>query len=71
MALEQFKRNLRRIISERGTSPRELTAKTGIDYAQIYIYMNPNKNTSPNATTLERLADALGVTMDELYRGDL
>ena len=49
----------------------ELSEKSDTLHAQIYNYLNPNKYVSPNATTLERLADALGVTMDELYRGDL
>ena len=49
----------------------ELSEKSDTLHTQIYNYLNPKKYVSPNATTLERLADALGVTMDELYRGDL
>lgn len=71
MSIPQFKRNLRKLIQRNGMTVLELSEKSDTLHAQIYNYLNPNKYVSPNATTLERLADALGVTMDELYRGDL
>lgn len=71
MSIPQFKRNLRKLIQRNGMTVLELSEKSDTLHAQIYNYLNPSKYVSPNATTLERLADALGVTMDELYRGDL
>ena len=71
MSVPQFKRNLRKLIQRNGMTVLELSKKSDTLHAQIYNYLSPNKYVSPNATTLERLADALGVTMDELYRGDL
>jgi len=71
MSILQFKRNLRKLIQRNGMTVLELAEKSDTLHVQIYNYLNPKKYVSPNATTLERLANALGVTMDELYRGDL
>lgn len=71
MSVPQFKRNLRKLIQRNGMTVLELSEKSDTLHVQIYNYLNPKKYVIPNATTLERLADALGVTMDDLYRGDL
>lgn len=71
MSLQKFKKNLRKLISANDMPYTEVARKSETALTQIHVYINPKKNVSPNATTLERLADALGVTMDELYRGDL
>lgn len=71
MSLQKFKKNLRKLISANDMSYTEVARKSDTALTQIRVYINPKKNASPNATTLERLADVFGVTMDELYRGDL
>lgn len=65
---EEFTRavghRIRRLREERGWSQEQLAKRAAIDRSQICRYENGRY--LPNAITLVRLADELGVTTDEL-----
>lgn len=71
MSIEQFRRNLRNALRKKRMKVSELSDKSGVSRVQIYNMMNGNVKYGITAYTLEKIADALNVTMDELYRGDL
>ena len=63
--MEVFERRMREILSSRGMTITKLSEISGITKATIYCNMR-GKNV-PNAYTLSKYADALGVSMDWLY----
>jgi transcriptional regulator with XRE-family HTH domain len=62
-----FGARLKAIRARRGVTQQWLAIKAGVSYAAIVHY--ENDGTVPSADNLARLADALGFTMDELWRG--
>jgi transcriptional regulator with XRE-family HTH domain len=64
-----YKLRLKEILKEKGVSQGQLSR--GADVAINTIRNMVNKpNYVPNANTLRKIADYLGVTMDELYYDD-
>jgi len=55
--------NIRKVRIERGVTLRELSIATGIETQNI---VRLEQAIAPRATTLCRIADALGVTVDRL-----
>jgi len=71
MSQEKFAHNFRKLLDENGLNARQLSELTGVSYGRLYKYLSYVGKSGLNASTLETLADFFGVTMDELYRGDL
>ena len=69
MSMDQFKHNIRKVMARKGVSAKELALRTNISVVSVYAYLSTKNNCGLNASTLELIADALDVTMDELYRG--
>lgn len=59
-----FSDKLQKIMEEKGVSPTVLSERTGIALAHISQLRHGKRN--PSRKTLERLASALNVTVDEL-----
>ncbi len=57
--------NLRRLLADRGLSIRQLAEKTGLDQRTIRGILSGSN--TPQARTLHRLAEGLGVAVDELF----
>ena len=57
--------NLRRLLAGRGLSIRQLAEKTGLDERTIRGILSGTN--TPHVRTLHRLADGLGVAVDELF----
>ena len=57
--------NLRRLLAGRGLSIRQLAEKTGLDERTIRGILSGTN--TPHARTLHRLAEGLGVAVDELF----
>jgi len=62
---ETFGRRLARLRKDAGYSQRSLAAEIGISYRMV-AYYEAQTTTLPPATTLEALADALGLSVDQL-----
>lgn len=62
---ETFGRRLARLRKEAGYSQRSLATEIGISYRMV-AYYEAQTATLPPATTLESLADALGLSVDQL-----
>jgi transcriptional regulator with XRE-family HTH domain len=60
--------NIHRLIAERGWTIYRLSKVSGVSLTALYSL--GSKKQGPNADTLVKLADALGVTIDELVRSD-
>lgn len=69
MSTDIFKQNLNRIVQEQKITQRQLSVITGLSAAAICQILNYNNKRSVSANTLEKIANAVGCTMDELYRG--
>lgn len=63
----KFAENLKRIISQRGTTQRELANKLGVTETTVsrYVTIGP-KGRTPNVESLVALAQALNVGLDTL-----
>jgi len=61
-----FRQALRRLLSDRGISQRQLADAIGITPANISHYLSARRDNLPNSTTLIRMASALRVSLDEL-----
>lgn len=59
--------NIKKIRLEKGISQQELAAKAGVSQPFIHDLENENRNAKPE--TMERIAQALGCTVDDL-RGE-
>ncbi|MBR4590435.1 MAG: helix-turn-helix transcriptional regulator [Bacteroidaceae bacterium] len=70
MPIENFRKNLKTALKKKRMKVSELSRKSGVSNVQIYNMMNGNVKYGITAYTLEKIADALGMTMDELYKGD-
>lgn len=57
--------NVRRVMAARGVSARRLAARSGLDARTIRAVLRGRHR--PRADTLHRLADALEVSIDELF----
>lgn len=60
--------NIQRLINEKGWTIYRLGKESGVTLSALYGM--GGKPQGPNAETLVKLADALGVTVDELVRGE-
>lgn len=58
--------NIRRIRLEKGITQKELGEKSGINPAQIRRYELGGKNSNPKLETIQKIADALNVSVTEL-----
>jgi len=72
-SVEAFSRNLKRIREEKGYNRRQLARKAGVYESLIYRYENgisykKKPLCSPSVTIMFYLAEALGVSLDELCR---
>lgn len=59
--------NIARIRAERGLSQRALASMAGVNHVQLAKIESGITHT-PSTSTLLRLRDALGVSLDEFYR---
>ena len=57
--------NLLRLMADRGLSIRRLAEQTGLDVRTIHGILGGT--TTPHAPTLQRLAEGIGVAVDELF----
>lgn len=62
-----FKENFTKICAERGTSPTAVCVSIGLSSS---VYSQWTETSMPRRTTLLKLADALGVTVDYLLGND-
>jgi len=62
---ETFGRRLARLRKDAGYSQRSLAEEIGISYRMV-AYYEAQASTPPPAATLEALADALGLSVDQL-----
>lgn len=69
MSTDIFKQNLNKVVQEKKITQRQLSEIVGISPAAICQILNYNNKRSVSADTLEKIANAVGCTMDELYRG--
>lgn len=60
---------LRRAMDERGMTFRELADESGMSYQHVHQVVS-GTNPKPNILIVERLAEAIGVTMFDLYAYD-
>lgn len=68
MTIEQaFSENLKRIMEERGIKQHQLMRDTGLGRSTIYGLMNGRNGA--NLYTAYKIADVLGVLVDELLVG--
>lgn len=67
LAEDAFRRNLNRKMKDRGISPRRLSERTGVDLTTIYEARRGR--TVPNIITVWKLANGLGVLVDDLLKG--
>jgi len=69
MSYQVLKRNLESIIKQKCLNITELERKAGLKKNNIYnITRGLSKN--PSVETIQRIADALGITLKELYKED-
>ena len=69
MSYQILKRNLETIIKQKCLNITELERKAGLKKNNIYnITRGLSKN--PSIETIQRIADALGITLKELYKED-
>lgn len=61
-----IKANVQRLIDAKGWTIYRLSKESGVPLTTLYSL--DNKKHGPTADTLVKLADALGVTVDELVR---
>lgn len=58
--------NVERLLDQKGWTKYRLSKESGV--SMTVVYSLDKKDSGPNADTLVKLADALGVTVDELVR---
>ncbi|MBY0054100.1 helix-turn-helix transcriptional regulator [Brevibacillus agri] len=63
---EAIKAKVQKLIEEKGWTLYRLSKESGISLTALYSL--DKKELGPTADTLVKLADALGVTVDELVR---
>ena len=70
--MSTFSENFVRILTEKGVTVNKLSEKTGLSPRLLYKYRSRKnmQNADPSAYNIKLIANALGVTMDELY-GDI
>ena len=61
--------NIRTLMQKNNLTQTELAIRSGCGIGDISTYVN--NQVMPRIKTLQRLADALGVTVDELCNGNL
>ena len=67
-----FADNLKKIISQRGTTQREIAEKLGVTETTVSRYTTPGpKGRTPNVEALVALAQVLNVSLDTLVGADL
>lgn len=71
MSVEVFKQNINAIVKKKGLTRKWIASKCNTSEAELSAIMNLNNSRSVNAVMLEKLANALDVTMDELFRGEV
>lgn len=59
--------NLNRILKERKLNVRQLSKGAGVTHENVYKILN-DKNKNPGVYTIKKIADYLGVTVDELLK---
>lgn len=59
--------NLNRILKERNINVHQLSKGAGITHENIYKILK-EKNKNPGVYTVKKIADYLGVTVDELLK---
>lgn len=59
-------RNIKRVLERQGKSQRDIAKEVGITEASLSRYINNVR--VPRATVLQKIADALGVTTDQLLQ---
>ena len=67
LAEDAFRRNLNRKMKDRGISPRRLSERTGVGLTTISEARRGR--TVPNIITVWKLANGLGVLVDDLLKG--
>lgn len=64
--MKNFGRNLYIALFDKNMSRKELAEKVGVSQQLISCYVNGDR--SPSTTTLVKIANALGVTVDSLIK---
>ena len=59
--------NLNRILKERKTNVHQLSRGAGVNHENVYKILK-GKNKNPGVYTVKKIADYLGVTIDELIK---
>lgn len=62
--------NIRRLRKEKGLTQKQLGELCGINEVQIRRYELGGKNSNPKIETIRKIANALGVYMNELLEGN-
>jgi transcriptional regulator with XRE-family HTH domain len=65
MPVTEFSRRVRKLRYEAGLGPDDLADRAGISRTALY-QVEAGRTTAPRAATVKRLADALGVKMEDL-----
>ncbi len=65
--MPDFSENLRRLMSRDGLTVVDVASRTGLDKRTVVAILSGNHQ-KPHALTLKRLADGLGVSVDELFQ---
>ena len=61
-------RNIKRVLERQGKTQRELAEEIGVTVVTVSRYIHGDR--VPKATMLVKIADALGVTTDQLISGE-
>lgn len=61
-------RNIKRVLERQGKTQRELAEEIGVTECSVSRYINGDR--VPKATMFAKIADALGVTTDQLISGE-
>ena len=61
-------RNIKRVLERQGKTQRELAEEIGVTVVTVNRYIHGDR--VPKATMLVKIADALGVTTDQLISGE-
>ena len=59
--------NLKEAMENAGLTVSELSYDARVPYQRVYYILN-NKTPNPRVETLKKIADALGVTVDQLLK---
>lgn len=65
--MQNMGERIRAVRKAAGVTQRELAERLGIFYQQISQYERGERN--PKYETVEKIADALGISVEELIRG--